>query len=96
MPYNLPEIKNAIKKGVIFSSSTDLFLKTQKIGCKIIGITGTKGKGTTATLLYKILKADKKDVHLVGNIGKPAVEILPKLDKNQLLFLNFRVFNCKI
>ena len=93
VPYNLPEIKNAIKKGVIFSSSTDLFFKNaKKIGCKIIGITGTKGKGTTATLLYKILKADKKDVHLVGNIGKPAVEILPKLDKKSVVIFELSSF----
>ena len=37
----------------------------------IIGITGTKGKGTTSTLLYKIFKASGKRVFLAVNIGKP-------------------------
>ncbi len=93
IPYNLPEIQNAIKKGVIFSSATDLFFKNvKKIGCKIIGITGTKGKGTTSTLLYKILKAVGKDIYLAGNIGKPAVEILPKLNKKSIVIFELSSF----
>ncbi len=45
----------------------------------IIGITGTKGKGTTSTLITKILQAAGKDVQLGGNIGIPVLELLPKL-----------------
>ncbi len=80
VPYNFPEIQKAIKAGVNFSSSTDLFFRSAK--GKIIGVTGTKGKGTTSTLIYKILKNYHKDVRLVGNIGKPSVDFLPSLKKN--------------
>lgn len=45
----------------------------------IIGITGSKGKSTTAALLYKILKASGRKVFLAGNIGIPALELLPRL-----------------
>ena len=38
---------------------------------KIISITGTNGKSTTARILYEVLKDQKKDVRLVGNIGNP-------------------------
>lgn len=90
VPYNLPQIQRAIKKGVKFSSATKLFFDL--CPAPIIGVTGTKGKSTTSTILYKILKTCGKKVFLTGNIGKPAVDILPKLTKNSLVILELSSF----
>lgn len=60
------------------TSQTELFLKHG--GNKIIGITGTKGKSTTSSLIYEMLK-QKYKVLLVGNIGLPAFEEIDQYDK---------------
>ena len=43
---------------------------------KIIAISGTKGKSTTATLIYETLDHANKNVQLVGNIGNPVLDYL--------------------
>ena len=52
---------------------TDLDIFYSFYNCKTIAITGTNGKSTTAKILYDILNDQKKDVRLVGNIGKPVL-----------------------
>ncbi len=47
----------------------DIFFTFFKNEC--ITITGTNGKSTTAKILYEVLKDQKKDVRLIGNIGNP-------------------------
>lgn len=86
----LPEIVEAEERGVKISSAVKLFFDL----CpgKIIGVTGTKGKGTTSTLIYKILKASGKDAYLAGNIGKPYLELLPKLNKTSWIILELSSF----
>jgi len=90
IPYFIPEIQKAIKKGVEVSSQTKLFFDL--CPCKIIGVTGTKGKGTTTTLIYNILKASGKKAYLAGNIGKDPFEFLAKLKKNDWVCLELSSF----
>jgi UDP-N-acetylmuramoylalanine--D-glutamate ligase len=53
----------------------------------VIGITGTKGKGTTSTLTYKMLQADGKDAYIGGNIGISPFDFLPKLKPDSWVVL---------
>lgn len=58
-----------ISKHQIITSQTEIFL--DKYSKQTIGITGTKGKGTTSILLHNILEISKKKTELIGNIGNP-------------------------
>ncbi|MFH1749665.1 MAG: UDP-N-acetylmuramoyl-L-alanine--D-glutamate ligase [bacterium] len=89
IPSNLPEIQE-LKKNHKLSSPTNLFFEL--CPAKIIGITGTKGKGTTATALYNILKLAKKDVFLVGNIGKPALDTLSEINSKSIVIFELSSF----
>lgn len=65
------------------TSQTDLFL--EEFHDKIIGVTGTKGKSTTSSLIYHILKESGRDVILAGNIGIPVFDIIDKINQNTII-----------
>ncbi len=61
--------------------------------CKIVGVTGTKGKSTTTTLVYEFLKKKFGNrVLLAGNIGKSAIRELPRLTKDDIAVLELSSF----
>ena len=60
--------------------------------CKIIGVTATKGKGTTCSFIKSLLDAHHKDVYLVGNIGEPAINILDKLKPSSVVVYELSSF----
>lgn len=53
----------------------------------VIGITGTKGKSTTSTLMYNILIDQGKDAYLLGNIGNPMLDDVEKFNENTYLVI---------
>ena len=79
------DLKNYLKKNQKkIITDFDIFYDCHKKN-KIIAITGTNGKSTTAKLLFQILKKEKKDVRLCGNIGRPI--LLEKKINNKTIFV---------
>lgn len=66
-----------IPLGPEISCQNDLFLRF--VDRPVIGVTGTKGKSTTSSLIYEMLKAAGIDACLIGNIGVPVFESLDDL-----------------
>ncbi len=60
-----------------FTSQTEIFLN--RYADQTVGITGTKGKSTTSSLMYEALKACGKDAILLGNIGKPCFDYIDEI-----------------
>lgn len=84
------EVKKAVENGALLMSQIGIFLES--CPCPVIGVTGTKGKGTTSTLIYKMLKESGKDAFLGGNIGLPALSFLNKLKKSSIVVLELSSF----
>lgn len=76
----IPFINYDIKTEV--TCQTDLFLRFAK--GKKIGITGTKGKTTTTTLIYQILSLKYEKVHYMGNMGIPVLNFIDLTDDDSI------------
>lgn len=81
----------ASKKGAVIYSAIRLFFDMCPTK-NIIGVTGTKGKGTTSSLIYAILKQAKKRAYLGGNIGVAPFEFIHKIKKNDWVVLEMSSF----
>ncbi len=90
-PFLTPQITKAKNAGVEISSPTKFFFDICPTK-NIIGVTGTKGKGTTASLIYQILKDGKKHVYFGGNIGIPMFSFFDKIKKNDWVVLELSSF----
>lgn len=83
VPFTLPQLQKLGKK---LTSQINYFF--EKCPAKIVGITGTKGKGTTATLLHAMMPR----AYLGGNIGVAPIEFLDELKKDDVVILELSSF----
>jgi len=72
------------------TTAVDEFLRV--CPAPVIGVTGTKGKGTTSTLIHKILQAAGKTSHLGGNIGNSPLDFLSEVRKDDYVVLELSSF----
>ena len=79
-----------LPKSAKITSVTNLFF--EKCPALIIGVTGSKGKGTVSSFTAEILRAAGLRAHLVGNIGLPALNELSKIQKDDAVIYELSSF----
>jgi UDP-N-acetylmuramoylalanine--D-glutamate ligase len=76
------------------TTTVAIFFETSK-SKNIIGVTGTKGKGTTSTLIYRMLEAAGKKIYLGGNIGRSVLDFVRDVQPDNYVVLelsNFQLY----
>ena len=76
-------LKDVDTKGVEITSQTDLFLS--QFHHQTIGISGTKGKSTTTSMIYHLLKESGRDAILTGNIGIPCFDVMEQIHEDSIV-----------
>lgn len=90
MRFDLPEIKNAVAGGSVLTSEMESFFDCFE--GKIIGVTGSDGKTTTTTLIYKLLTHAGHSCFLGGNIGSPLLNRVEQMTKEDICVVELSSF----
>lgn len=90
MNLRTPELISLQRHGKEITSSIKLFFTLCE--APIIGVTGTKGKGTTSTLIAEMLKMGGRKVWLGGNVGTPLLSEVRKIKKTDIVVLELSSF----
>jgi UDP-N-acetylmuramoylalanine--D-glutamate ligase len=84
IPPSHPLLLEAQRRGIPTTAATTLFLeRAREAGLAVIGVTGSKGKSTTATLIHKTLEAASIPTQLVGNIGRSPLDVMEDVVSNR-------------
>jgi UDP-N-acetylmuramoylalanine--D-glutamate ligase len=86
IPPTLPEIQTWLADSRhTLTSNTELFFKL--CSGRTIGVTGTKGKSTTGSLIFHILSQNNLPTILLGNIGVPPLDKLAQIKPKTLVVM---------
>jgi UDP-N-acetylmuramoylalanine--D-glutamate ligase len=76
-------LKDFDTKDIVITSQTDLFLRM--FHSQTIGVTGTKGKSTTSSLIFHLLESVGRDCILTGNIGIPCFDVIEDIKSETII-----------
>ena len=89
--WDRPEIKAAQEKGIPIEMESALFAAF--CPAPIVGITGTRGKSTTTSMIYEVLKLTGRHVHLAGNIPQVStILLLEKIHSDDIVVMELSSF----
>ncbi|MEZ4392343.1 MAG: UDP-N-acetylmuramoyl-L-alanine--D-glutamate ligase [Polyangiales bacterium] len=91
-----PAWQRCLALGLPFTTATNLYLaKAREAGLTVVGVTGSKGKSTSASLLHRALLAAGRGAALVGNIGHPALDALDDvLERRAVTVFEMSSYQC--
>lgn len=87
VPIDHKYVLKAKELGIEVINEVEMAYRLLPKNIKFVGITGTNGKTTTTTLIYKFLIEDGKRAHLTGNIGYPLTGFLDKLQDGDIIVM---------
>ena len=87
---DVPELLEAKARGAVITSEMEAFFAV--CPCPILGVTGSDGKTTTASVIAELLKAEGRRVWLGGNIGRPLLADAEEMTPDDLAVLELSSF----
>ena len=88
--YDVPQFQRAVADGSVMTSEMELFFKL--CPCRIIGVTGSDGKTTTTTLIYKMLTESGLRAFIGGNIGASLLPAVGEMTENDIAVVELSSF----
>ena len=93
----IKQIADARKNGKEITSEIEIFMSL--CPCKMIAVTGSDGKTTTTTLIYKILSEEGYRCYVGGNIGTPLLDKVDEMRPDDMVVLelsSFQLMNMRV